>query len=78
MTDSMIEKVATAILAKTPVGYGMTQSEANDYARAAIEAMREPTEEMLDVGHIHAGTVDDAYVCFTTMIDAALAEGSSA
>lgn len=67
MAESMIDRVARALADnhEAPLQY---------QARAAIEAMREPTEEMLDAGHIHAGTVDDAYVCFTTMIDAALKE----
>ena len=48
MTDSMIERVARALLvadrsAITPDYY-------QRMARAAIEAMREPTEAMLDAG----------------------------
>ena len=38
MSD-MIEKVARAILALVPEGYGMTKAEASDYARSAIEAL---------------------------------------
>lgn len=43
---TMVEKVSAAILARVPVGYGMTPSEASEYARAAIEAMAAPTSKM--------------------------------
>ena len=46
----MIGRVARAILSKVPSGYGMTEAESIDYAKAAIEAMREPTEEMVEAG----------------------------
>lgn len=48
--SEMIERVGKAILAKVPTGYGMTKAEAAEYARVAIEAMREPTEIMVIVG----------------------------
>lgn len=41
-------------------------------ARAAIEAMREPTEEMKDAGWFFAGS--ESGECFSAMIDAALKE----
>ena len=41
--SEMLEKVARAILAKLPFGYGMSEAEAADYARAALEVIREPT-----------------------------------
>lgn len=45
--NEMLEKVARAIWARVPAGYGMTKDEATEYARAAIETIREPTEAML-------------------------------
>lgn len=41
MNEAMIERVARAIRSKVPVGYGMTDDEAFEYARADIAAMRE-------------------------------------
>jgi len=41
MTESMIERVAAAILVKVPNGYGMTAGEARTYARAAITEVAE-------------------------------------
>lgn len=46
-------------------------------ARAAIEAMREPTAGMLDTGDVVSGIVDnqdDVRLLYSDMIDAALAE----
>lgn len=40
-TDALIEKMARAILAKVPFGYGMTEAEALVYARAAYSAEHE-------------------------------------
>ena len=68
----MIEKVATAILAMTPAGYGMTQAEANGYARAAIKAMREPTQEMQQVVAAQWGR--RTWAQYDEVIDAALKE----
>lgn len=47
-----LEAMAQAILAKVPAGYGMTKSEAVEYARAALSATREPTESMLDAAFV--------------------------
>ena len=80
----MVERVARAIKAKVPVGYGMTEDEALEYARAAIEAMREPTDAMRkamrdaddqSVIHNYGGRLspDDAY---EIAIDAALSPPS--
>lgn len=83
-----VEEVARAIMAKVPQGYGMTAGEALDYARAAIEAMKVPTESMVKAGHIptrqiplgngmHAtglGLGADQSRIFDAMIDAALSE----
>jgi len=73
--NEMIERVAQAILAKVPLGYGMTIAESDEYARAAIEAMREPTEAMVDafVWYGHGKTIGDvARIGWQSMIDAAL------
>lgn len=70
MAESMIETVARAIRAKVPVGYGMTEDESLDYARAAIEAMREPTDAMVGAGQWEI----DPVAMFQNMIDAALNE----
>lgn len=86
MSESMIERVARAIYdsegnqTKDPGGSwrpSRLEDDENkelyfDYARAAIEAMREPTEQMREDGHIYAG--EDCGPCFTAMIDAALNE----
>lgn len=84
-TLGMVERVAQAIMAKVPQGYGMTAEEATGYARVAIEAMREPTEAMVDAGwdkevfadgaaYTYLGHV--AVEAYQAMIDAALAEES--
>lgn len=39
--NEMKERVARAILKRVPLGYGMTTPEAEEYASAAIAAMRE-------------------------------------
>lgn len=46
----MVKRGATAIKAKVPYGYGMTDSEAEEYARAVIEAMMEPNKSMVFFG----------------------------
>lgn len=68
---TMIERVARAILAKVPLGYGMTIAEADEYARAAIEAMREPTDAMWEACGGRGAVLSKAYAA---MIDAALNE----
>ncbi len=45
-SNDMIERVARAIYADLPIGH----AEARACARAAIEAMREPTPEMVKAG----------------------------
>ncbi len=47
MGDSMVERVARALRAAMPEYDGLNQDQWRDMARAAIEAMREPTETML-------------------------------
>lgn len=70
MTD-MIERVTQAIFDKDPESL-FTIHQARVYARAAIAAMREPTEAMVDqcvdLGHNR----DDAVDAWEDMIDAAL------
>ncbi len=50
-SKELIASVAAAIKSKVPVGYGMTEAEAQLYAQAAISAIRaalkEPSEHML-------------------------------
>lgn len=70
MTE-MVVHVAQAILGRVPSGYGMTYDEALEYARAAIGAMREPTDAMLETGLEmikHSGPS----AIFRAMVDAAL------
>lgn len=76
----MVDRVASAILAKVPVGYGMTGTEALEYAKIAIETIREPTEAMLNGARDWSLKVNGQGVgnkqatgCFQAMIDAALA-----
>jgi len=53
MTETMLERAAKAILAKVPFGY-MNEAEAVVYARAALEAIREPDEAMIEAGCLAA------------------------
>lgn len=69
MTD-MIERVAQAIFAKDPESL-FTIHQARVYARAAIAAMREPTERMKEAGFWEGSASPNNY---RTMIDAALEE----
>ncbi len=50
---TMIEKVARAILHSMDITDGLNITSAVTYAEAAIEAMREPTEEMIDPKFTH-------------------------
>lgn len=43
----MVEVVARAILGKVPYGYGMTEAEAREYARAAYDVLVEPLSEAI-------------------------------
>ncbi len=64
---SMVENVARALWDRDRNSYMAMAS-------AAIEAIREPTDAMIDVGY---GTFEEAYDpahCYRMMIDAALAE----
>lgn len=46
----MVERVAAAIIRRNDFDFYMSADEAKAFARAAIEAMREPTQAMLDQG----------------------------
>ena len=56
MSD-MIERGAMAILAKVPLGYGMTTMEAFEYSSCAIAATRVPTAEMIQAGKIQLQSI---------------------
>ena len=56
MSD-MIERGAMAILAKVPLGYGMTTMEAFEYSRAANAATRIPTDMMIEAGKIQLQSI---------------------
>ena len=73
----MIERVAQAIFAKDPEGL-FTIHQARVYAKAAIEEMRVPHQELTD-GILGAtgdalGSLKLAQYIWQTMIDAALEE----
>lgn len=83
---TMIERVARAIAqADTTVNGQFDDTEMGDIfwgewkhlyipmARAAIEAMREPTDAMVDAMDEHAGTIAPQYA-YEAAIDAALNE----
>lgn len=78
--SEMIERVAKAILDKMDLTDGLNITSATTYAKAAIEAMREPTEEMINA-ETEQGKVHWDYSCqicggakfaWQAMIDAAL------
>jgi hypothetical protein len=73
----MVERVAKAIATKALGEVGrdydpFAVQKCIPYARAAIEAMREPTEEMFKAGDLH--DTYDFTVAWRPMIDAALEE----
>lgn len=41
---TVLEKAAKALLAKVPLGYGMTKAEAIEYVRAALEDLKQVDE----------------------------------
>lgn len=82
---TMIERVARALCEAEGMEWGaqasaMTSGSGGDneqeyyltQARAAIEAMREPTEAMQDAGESHCNDYGTPSGCFRAMIDAAL------
>ena len=81
-----LEEVARAICEAIP--FGVDQADAAKAARAAIEALREPTEAMKEAGAYGPTSFsygddnsfsyigeDDARSCWQSMIDAILKEG---
>lgn len=85
MTESMIERVRDAIFKEMDVADGLDLPAAQRYARAAIEAMREPTDLMIEAAestfshfegdHGEYNTYfseSQAMALWPTMIDAAL------
>ena len=74
MSD-MIDRAAGAILAEVPEGYGMTDDEARNYARAVIEMMREPTEAMIDAALDELVPSGDFIPAYRAAIEAALEDG---
>lgn len=79
MDNEMIERVAEAIYNDTKSNYKEFEPYSELYprtksiyimqARAAIKAMREPTEKMLEAGITRAKTVTGAVNCYQAMID---------
>lgn len=67
---AMVEKVARAIYSAMDVTDGLDTAAAERYARAAIEAMREPNIAMRRVCDFRTAEVE-----WPAMIDAALNEG---
>jgi hypothetical protein len=82
---SMVEQVAQAIeMAGSRLLSGENRKmHFERVARAAIEAMRDPTGPMLTAGRINLGGTDELHVdeaqeAWCRMIDAALSDGQSA
>ncbi len=76
MTESMIERVAKALCVQSGIIWEKqsdTQRGHNmSLARAAIEAMREPTERMIKSGNEHCDNDGNLDAAYRAMIDAAL------
>jgi hypothetical protein len=73
MTDDMIERVARAIFIAAKENSSASWEGHIPEARAAIAAMREPTEEMMLAGERADEPLDSpAYTTWRAMIDAAL------
>jgi hypothetical protein len=69
--SGMVERVARALMAHLRADDG---EDFYDAARAAIEAMRGATPEMIQAAHDEKGS--DEWDVYTAMIDAAIKEGS--
>ena len=91
MTESMVEKVARSIAGAQSFAWGLNydtclkedREHCQEIARAAIKAMRGPTQHMANAGwSAIAGHADDpqgaAWPIFNAMIDAALDEKAPA
>ena len=89
MTETMVERVARSLIERigSPWPYDemdpMIRRLWDGHARAAIEAMRSPTDEMLHIGDEAVDTCTKVDPCLTPakhiwadMITAALGEGS--
>lgn len=75
MAEGMIEKVATALAEANQEDFEETRHLHLALARAAIKAMREPTEEMVNAGRNECVVNrEQAIRIHSAMIDAALAE----
>jgi len=71
--SEMIERVAKALVDADCSAEGLTFKELSRHmARAAIEAMREPTEEMKEAGEVHVRVGHVATEKYKAMISAAL------
>lgn len=71
--SEMVERVAEVIMTRIINGQAIGAVVYEDVARAAIEAMREPTAAMIDAPTNLQGFVD----AYRTMIDAALTPPSA-
>lgn len=71
---SMIERIAAFLKERDEnvMPHEVDDDERRGSAKAILELMREPTEEMKEAGHWYAG--EDAAPCFNAMINAALRE----
>lgn len=72
MTESMVGRVARSISRRFQdecFALAICQEDLESLARAAIEAMREPTDKMQKAGLTWSGDV-----CWKVMIDAALGD----
>lgn len=81
MSESMIERVARAIFSDRYPDEDWKEYQKRDYcghARAAIEAMREPTDAMVDSGHSRPNDFQHGQTTvveiYEAMIDAVLSE----
>lgn len=75
MSDSMVDRVARAMGEKIAPALqpGGEPVRVKDVARAVIEAMREPTEAMIDASNANDNIVyGSGEMTWRTMIDAAL------
>lgn len=74
--NEMIERVGKAMADAVALNYDNNQAIFDLYAKAAIKAMREPTEEMINAADnsdsLECGS--SAYGCWQAMIDKVLEE----
>lgn len=77
---TMLDKLIEAIMDSGPVGCcTISEREAKEIARAALQAIREPDKEMIEAGEAcdpgYGDGLADAKTHFTAMIDDLLKEG---